>query len=663
MAGPVASFQHPSYTRGRGEALNRAWIVRGLGEALDWLILLAVLSVIFWAALRGLTDLPAAGVPDNRLPLAVLQRAFCGLAAAALVRRLLGGRPIPAAFLWPLAAAMGLCLLSLARTTDLYATREQIFFVIVLVLLALTVGVSVTSPAKARTFIAGLTLAAVVQAAVGIGQYAAGETTPAYWLNHVFAGMIRTRIHGTLGNPNVLADFLLVGIGATVLLAVDLPGWWRVLPGAALVVETAALLLTYSRGAYIGLAVFLVAAGALLWPLRRRAWPVLLLVVTAAGLSVARLPSVGLRAAGITLDQGDTAASRLFIWSTAIRMWRAHPLWGTGIGTFNDAYSAFRPEGVLTTYAALRIPGSAHNDYLQVLAEAGLAGSALLGLALLWALILAAGRYRRGGPPTRIWLGAWGATAAGSAVTSVVNSHLFIVTTIIMLTALTAAVAGHESLARPPLRLWPRLVILPLAAALIWFPPLLLPALRASSLRAAATAAVQAGRYEEAVDDFRAMAAADPLQGVPLAYFGDLLADLYRRRIDSSAGPWWTGRAQAADLYLRAQRLSVWEGYPHAALGRLRHAQGRYDEAIAALQDAVRLDPYSPRYRLWLGASLLAAGDRPQAARQLGEAIRLYPLEILVIERHEGHGPGARADEHDLEEARQLLRRLEADAR
>ena len=142
-----------------------------------------------------------------------------------------------------------------------------------------------------------------------------------------------------------------------------------------------------------------------------------------------------------------------------------------------------------------------------------------------------------------------------------------------------------------------------------------------------------------------------------------MLADLYRRRIDSSAGPWWTGQTLAADLYLRAQRLAVWEGYPHAALGRLRHAQGRYSEAIAALRDAVRLDPYSPRYRLWLGTSLLAAGDRPQAAGQLGEAIRLYPLEILVIERHEGHSPQARADELDLDEARRLLRRIDGDAR
>ena len=664
MVGPLDSFQddasHASPPQFVGGALGR--IARGLGEALDWLILLAVLSLIFWAALRGLTDLPAAGVPGNRAPLAGLQRAFCGLAAAALVRRLLGGRPIPAAFLWPLAAATALCLLSLASTTDLYATREQIFFVTGLVLLALTVVVCAAGTAKARIFMGGLTLAAVVQAAVGIGQYAAGEATPSYWLNQMFAGMIRTRIHGTLGNPNVLADFLLVGIGAGVLLAVDLPGWWRVLPGAALAVETAALLLTYSRGAYVGLGVFLVAAGALLWPLRRRAWPVLLLVVMVAGISVARLPSVGLRAAGISLDQGDTAASRLFIWTTAIRMWRAHPLWGTGIGTFNDAYSAFRPEGVLTTYAALRIPGSAHNDYLQVLAETGLGGSAVLGLALLWGLTGAAARYRRGAQPTRIWLGAWGATAAGSAVTSIVNSHLFIITTVIMLTAMTAAVAAHESLARPPLRLGPRLVVLPLVGALIWLPPLLLPAVRASSLRAEATSAVQAGRYGEAVDAFRAMAAADPLQGVPLAYFGDLLADLYQRQIDSSAGPWWTGREQAADLYLRAQRLSVWEGYPHAALGRLRHVQGRYGEAIEALRDAVRLDPYSPRYRLWLGASLLAAGDRPQAARQLEGAIRLYPLEILVIERHEGHGARARADEQDLDEARRLLRRLQGDA-
>jgi putative inorganic carbon (HCO3(-)) transporter len=640
--------------------VNRAWLLPGLGGLLDWLILLGVLSLISRAALHGLTSMPSAGVSGNRAPLASLEQAACWLAAAALARRLLGGRAMPAAFLWPLAAAAALCLLSLATTTDLHATREQAFFFIALVLLALTVVICVTSTAKARIFMAGLALLAAAEAVIGIGQFAAREATPSFWLNPTFAGVIRTRIYGTLGNPNVLADFLLVGLGAALLLAVDLPGWWCALPGAALAVDAIALLLTYSRGAYVGFAVFLVAAAVLLRPANRRAWPVLLVVVAVAGLTAARLPSVGFRAAGVALDPGDTAASRLFIWRTGLRMWRAHPLWGTGIGTFNYAYSAFRPEGVLTTYAALRIPGSSHNDYLQLLVESGVAGSAMLGLALLCGLWLTASRYRRGGRSTRIWLGTWGATVAGSGVASFVSSHLFIVTSVIMLTAMTAAVAARESLAQPPLRFWQRLLMLPLVAVLIWLPPLLPPAVRASTLRAEATRDARAGRYVQAVDAFRAAEAADPLYGLPLAYFGDLMADLYLRRIDSSAGPWWTGRELAADLYLRAQRLSPWEGYPHAAFGRLLRTEERYGEAIAAFRDAVRLDPYSPRYRLWLGATLLASGDRAGAAKQLAEAIRLYPLELLVIERHEGHDASARADEMDLAQAQQLLRHLEA---
>ncbi|HYM91166.1 MAG TPA: O-antigen ligase family protein [bacterium] len=630
-----------------------------LGQVIDWLVLLGVLGLIAGMAFGGVTFLPAAGFAQNRPPLLAFDQAALLIGAGAFGRwLLLGGRALPRALLWGVSAVAALGLLSLVTTTDLSATREAVLFLVAVVVTALAVAICATDGGTARAMLAALALLGVGEALIGLGQYASGAPTPAYWLSRAFAGVIRTRVHGTLGNPNVLANFLLVGIGATVLLAVDLGGRRRVLPMVALAVEIAALALTYSRGGYLGLAAFVLAAALLLWPVRRRAWPVLLVVAVMAGLAALALPAVGLRGESIGLDPGDTAQSRFFIWRTAGRMWQAHRVWGTGIGTFNAAYPSYRPLGVRTTYAMLRIPGSAHNDYLQVLAETGVAGAGLVALALAWGVGRATRRYRKGGPADRVWIGTWGATCAAIGVTSLVDSTLSVIPTTAMVAAFTAAVAAHESLDAPPLRSPKRLLMLPIVALLAGLPPLLAPLAQASALDAQAHRLVRAGRYVDAVDAFRRAAAADPLSGEALPYFGDLLADLYLRKIDSSVGEWRTARARAAELYARAGRLSPWDGYPRAALGRLRRAEGRYPEARAALLAAIALDPYSPRYRLWLGETLAAAGDPRGAVEPLREAARLYPIELLVIERHEGRSAAYAQDQADLGEARRLLTRL-----
>jgi tetratricopeptide (TPR) repeat protein len=181
---------------------------------------------------------------------------------------------------------------------------------------------------------------------------------------------------------------------------------------------------------------------------------------------------------------------------------------------------------------------------------------------------------------------------------------------------------------------------------------------QSAALRQEARRDVAARRYADAVDAFRGAAAADPLAGDVLPYLGDLMADLYLRRIDSSMGSWRTARAEAAALYDQAQRVSPWDAYPHAGLGRLRHAEERYADAVTAFRDAIALDPYSPRYRLWLGETLARIGDRRGAAEQLREAVRLYPIEMLIIERHEGHSAWYGQDQTDLAQAHRLLSRV-----
>ncbi|HEV2439210.1 MAG TPA: O-antigen ligase family protein [bacterium] len=629
------------------------------GEVLDWVILLGALALLGWTADSGLTFMPAAGFLAHRVPLLVFEQAALAVGAAAGIRRLLGGRPLPGAALVALVAVTAVCLLSIAHSANLYSTREELFLIIAIATFALGLLMVLTDGLKTHVFLAGLVVIACWEAVQGLGQYTAGIATPAYWLSPSFADIIHTRVYGTLGSPNVLAGFLLFGIAGAAILAMSLPVFLRPVAAAVLVVGVVALMLTYSRGGYAGLAAFVIAAAVMLIPVRRRAWWVLLLIAVVAGVAIARLPAVGLRAQSLAPAQEDTVTSRRFIWHTAARVWDDHRLWGTGLGTFNVVYSTYRPPDVLTTYAMLSIPGSAHDDYLQILAETGAVGAGLLALALLWGLWRAGVRYRAGGDEDRVWLGAAVAAAAGVGVTSIVDENLYVITNLTMLVALAAVVAAHAVRGGGrPLRVWQRLFVLPVAVVMVALPPLLVPPVVATVLHNEASDQVAALRFPEAVETFRSALPLDPLNSVIPAYLGDLATDLYRRRLTTALGPWQSMRDVAAVFYRQAIADNAWDAYPWAELGRLLRDEHRYVEAVAAFAAAVRLDPYTPRYRLWLGDALRLAGEKEGARRQYEEAARLYPVELVLIEHHEGRGDRYAASAAQLDEVERALRDL-----
>jgi O-antigen ligase len=74
----------------------------------------------------------------------------------------------------------------------------------------------------------------------------------------------------------------------------------------------------------------------------------------------------------------DISANRTHIWSTTIRIiWEYAPL-GAGLGAYGQAYTQFDTSG------GFQRVDQAHNDYLQVLADAGIVGLVLGGLFLYW---------------------------------------------------------------------------------------------------------------------------------------------------------------------------------------------------------------------------------------------------------------------------------------
>lgn len=176
------------------------------------------------------------------------------------------------------------------------------------------------------------------------------------------------RVVGNFNDPNVFAAFLvlLLPLAIHLLVRVRAPLWVRVV-GVAL--GGAALLLTFSRGAVIGL----LLAGLVL-VVRRRPWVgamlgALIPVAVLNPLSSGRLLSA--------------VAPRLRVWERAATVALEHPLTGVGSGGFR----AYAPEFF-----------NAHNLFLQLAAEGGLLAAALMGALLGCGVVAALRIAERGGP-------------------------------------------------------------------------------------------------------------------------------------------------------------------------------------------------------------------------------------------------------------------------
>ncbi|MDY6878138.1 MAG: O-antigen ligase family protein [Chloroflexota bacterium] len=156
----------------------------------------------------------------------------------------------------------------------------------------------------------------------------------------------------------------------------------------------ATLVLTQSRGAYVGFAIGALVLLGLRWP--RAALVVIPLVVIAA---LAGVELVGWRTVADQLMTGEATSgldNRIEIWSRAIYAIQDFPFTGVGLGTFERVVAVLYP---LFLHPEGTVP-HAHNLYLQVAVDLGLPGLvaylALLGLS--FATAFSAYRvFRRGG--------------------------------------------------------------------------------------------------------------------------------------------------------------------------------------------------------------------------------------------------------------------------
>jgi O-antigen ligase len=316
---------------------------------------------------RVLTALLGALVIGMAVSITLSQTALVMLSVR-LLYRLITGRA--SGMRWPLAVPLAafagatvLAALASARPLESLLSSSKVLLAVTLYVL---IDALPDAPA-AEWFVRTLVAAMTVVALLSIGQVV---FCPMLGRLEAVPGLARfatkcQRAHGFYSIYMTLAGVL------SLVLVVSLPrgGSWKAGIGqtAAWLVNGTALLLTYTRGAWIGCLVGLGALSAL----RKRAaalGAVLLLVMIGA---VVMLPGVRQRAESMVDPRDPTARDRVLMWQSGLAIARDHPLLGVGPGQVKHVFPRYAAPGALR-----QTRSHLHNTPLQILVERGAVGLA-----------------------------------------------------------------------------------------------------------------------------------------------------------------------------------------------------------------------------------------------------------------------------------------------
>ncbi|MFH1766715.1 MAG: O-antigen ligase family protein [Patescibacteria group bacterium] len=241
---------------------------------------------------------------------------------------------------------------------------------------------------NAKEILITIAFSAVIPIAVALWQLVSGTGLDTFG--------IRGRLYGTLGHPNVFSFLLLFIFMLHTQYSTIVPAeFWKKRKELKIFVYILLLVLlalTYTRIAFVGLAVFLVIIGLIKY---RK----MLIIVTITAVSFYALIPVAntilIKYANTNLESytiihrlttrnqdADSITWRSSLIKESLPIIYKEPLMGYGYGTFPLVWEEQRALDHIWDDSS-----EAHNDYLRMLMEGGLIGIALYGLLLLKLLI------------------------------------------------------------------------------------------------------------------------------------------------------------------------------------------------------------------------------------------------------------------------------------
>lgn len=206
---------------------------------------------------------------------------------------------------------------------------------------------------------------------------------------HIYGNVFQPRIAGPLGDPNFFAQILLIALPVTVLFgARAIRTTSRIVWFSSGGIILTALMLTYSRGAMVALAVM----GLMLMKALHIRWRTTVIMVIFLAVSLVLLPD-GVTRRFLTIEQilpsseaplrpDSSFEERKLFMRVAWVMFGANPLLGVGPANYTERYDDYVN---LTGSSARQYEDESdqhfpHNLYLEVAAETGLVGLLVFGV-------------------------------------------------------------------------------------------------------------------------------------------------------------------------------------------------------------------------------------------------------------------------------------------
>jgi O-antigen ligase/Tfp pilus assembly protein PilF len=528
--------------------------------------------------------------------------------------------------------------LSLAPMLTRTALLKLLAYLCVLLIVAGYPLETAVGGGQEQTFIAAIALAVLVSALLA-GLAGAVSLFAGHRAAADAAAMVARRAQGTFRNPDHFADYLVLAFPIAVVGVLSprsLMGrrWaesFAVFSAMAAVVCIVGVMISLSRGAWLA---GLVGSAALVFASLRREKPgapdegqgVMVRRAAIAGcllfllaLIVAGAPAgkIGERLSE-TANHDESVLDRISVWRDSIGIVRDFPLLGVGLGGWPEIFSRYDSE----PWDPIYFWRETHNDYLQLLEEAGIIGFLLAG----WILLSQARALRRARavvPARRLPLVAAAIAAAASFATHELLDFNFQVPANALLLVVILGLA-HRQAAESGVQWWQGA---PVGSQRVW------RAAGAAGLIAVAIILIWfASRHDALVYPYNLDAVDDAAESMRPAQAAARFAAMVREYPAHAAAHRWLARSlldeKQPDAAGRELRIAVWldpaDPEAHDELAEVLFQQGDRAGSLAQVTQSVARSPH-PSTHAYLSEAALGTLTPPElAAVERGYRLALW---------------------------------------